>query len=349
MSTAVRSSLLKRQSGLASTEEQLRILNQTTSILPFEETLNHYQQGTLRAGEIEIFQINVGRLCNQVCAHCHVDAGPDRTEIMSRQTMESCLSALAKTSIPKVDITGGAPEMNPNFRWLVEEVRGLGRHVMDRCNLTVVFVKGKEDLPEFLAKHQVEVIASLPYYKERETDRQRGPGVFERSVEALKRFNEIGYGIPGSGLLLNLVHNPVGAFFPASQKAVEQEFRRNLSKHGVQFNSLYCITNMPISRFLEFLLNSGNYEHYMTKLAQAFNPAAIDGLMCRNTISIGWDGRLYDCDFNQMLDLEVDFSSPRHIQEFDVDKLNHRRIVTSRHCYGCTAGSGSSCGGSISS
>lgn len=350
MSTAIRASLLRRQSGLASAAEQIRILNQTDSISPFETTLARHQQENLHATGIEIFQINIGRLCNQVCAHCHVDAGPDRTEIMTKETMEICLRTLATTSIRKVDITGGAPEMNPNFRWLVEETRALGRHVIDRCNLTVIFVKGKEDLPDFLARHQVEVIASLPYFQERETDRQRGAGVFGRSIEALQRFNALGYGLPGSGLLLNLVHNPVGAFLPASQKAVEQEFKKNLQKrYGVQFNNLYCITNMPISRFLEFLMNSGNYQRYMEKLAQAFNPAAVDGLMCRNTISIGWDGRLYDCDFNQMLDMEVGYSYPRHIQDFDMSKLSHRRIVTNRHCYGCTAGTGSSCGGAISS
>jgi radical SAM/Cys-rich protein len=350
MSTSVRASLLKRASPLASTEEQIHILNQTDSITPFDSTIAKHRQDTLLASEIEIFQINVGKLCNQVCAHCHVDAGPDRQEIMTKETMISCIEALAKTSIPRVDITGGAPEMNPNFRWLVEESRALGRHIMDRCNLTVIFVRGREDLPEFLAKHQVEVIASLPYYQERETDRQRGAGVFERSIEALKRFNQVGYGIPGTGLILNLIHNPVGAFLPASQKAVQEEFKKNLmNRFGVQFNQLYCITNMPISRFLEFLMNSGNYHRYMEKLVQAFNPAAIDGLMCRNTISIGWDGRLYDCDFNQMLDLEVGYSAPRHIDDFDLERLNYRRIVTNRHCYGCTAGAGSSCGGAISS
>jgi radical SAM/Cys-rich protein len=348
MTIQVRTSLLKRQSALASTEEQVRILNQTDSISSFESTLAQHQRENLYASGIEIFQINVGRLCNQVCAHCHVDAGPDRLEVMTKETMESCLHALAGTSIPKADITGGAPEMNPHFRWLVKEIRNLGRSVMDRCNLTVIFMKGNNDLPEFLAEHQVEVIASLPYFQARETDRQRGSGVFQRSIEALLRFNELGYGVAGSGLTLNLIHNPVGAFLPASQKAIEQEFRKNLADHhGIQFNNLYSITNMPISRFLEFLLISGNYQRYMEKLVQNFNPAAIDGLMCRNTISIGWDGRLYDCDFNQMLDLEVGYPSPRHIRDFDLNTLNRRRIVTNRHCYGCTAGAGSSCGGAI--
>ena len=342
----VKGSLLRRHSPLSSPNEQLRILNQSDSIPLFESSLARHIAEPLRATEVEIFQINVGKLCNQVCAHCHVDAGPDRSEVMTRETMEVCLAALAKTSILKVDITGGAPEMNPHFRWLVEEVRALGRHVMDRCNLTVFFVKDKEDLPHFLAAHKVEVICSLPYYQERETDRQRGIGVFDRSIEALRLLNAVGYGMPDSDLQLNIVHNPVGAFLPGSQKSLEADFKRNLKrKYGIEFNSLYCITNMPISRFLEFLIQSGNYEQYMERLVQAFNPSAVNGLMCRNTISIGWDGRLYDCDYNQMLDLPVGDSIPRHISEFDVDRLNRRSIVTARHCYGCTAGAGSSCGG----
>lgn len=343
--TIVKGSLLKRSSPLASTSEQLRILEQT-KLPEFESTLNQHGHSELDAVEIEIFQINVGKTCNQTCAHCHVDAGPDRTESMTRDTAELCMTALAKTDIQRVDITGGAPELNPNFRWLVEQSRALNRHVMDRCNLTVMYVKGQEDLGEFLAQHKVEIICSLPYYQERETDLQRGIGVFQRSVEALKHLNSLGYGIPDSDLILNLVYNPVGAYLPGSQSSIENDFKRNLArKYGVQFHNLWTITNMPISRFLEFLLQSGNYEMYMEKLVNAFNPGAISGLMCRNTISIGWDGRLYDCDFNQMLDLPVGYQAPHHISEFDIGLLNHRRIVTGRHCYGCTAGSGSSCGG----
>lgn len=343
--TVVKGSLLKRSSPLASSTEQLRILEQT-NLPEFESTLNQHGHSQLHAAEIEIFQINVGKVCNQACAHCHVDASPDRTESMTRETAELCIAALAKTNIQRVDITGGAPELNPNFRWLVEQSRALNRHVMDRSNLTVFFVKGQEDLGEFLAHHKVEIICSLPYYQERETDRQRGVGVFQRSVEALKHLNSLGYGIPDSDLILNLVYNPVGAYLPGSQSSIESDFKRNLArKYGVQFHNLWTITNMPISRFLEFLLQSENYEMYMEKLVNAFNPAAISGLMCRNTISIGWDGRLYDCDFNQMLDLEIAYQAPRHISNFDVALLNRRRIVTARHCYGCTAGSGSSCGG----
>jgi radical SAM/Cys-rich protein len=342
----IKGSLLKRESPLASTAEQKRILGSPVEIPEFETTLQKHGWKELQSARIEIFQINVGKVCNQVCGHCHVDAAPDRMESMSRETAEQCIRALAATSIEKVDITGGAPELNPNFRFLVTEARSLGRHVMDRCNLTVLLMKEQHDLAAFLAEHKVEIICSLPYYSERETDRQRGAGVFGRSIEALQMLNGLGYGLPDSDLILNLVYNPVGAFLPAGQNALEADFKRNLArKHGIQFNQLYTITNMPISRFLEFLLQSGNYEHYMQKLANAFNPAAVSGLMCRNTISVGWDGRLYDCDFNQMLELEVGDSAPRHVSQFVASRLEGRRITTARHCYGCTAGAGSSCGG----
>lgn len=339
--------LLKRHSPLvAPASEQMHVIDNTTSVPAFDDLLRRNGLGTLSASGIEIFQINVGKRCNQICGHCHVDAGPDRLEMMTQETAAECIRALEQTNIPKVDITGGAPELNPSFRWLVQQASRLGRYVMDRCNLTVLLLKGQADLAEFLAHHRVEIICSLPYFQERETDRQRGEGVFHRSVDALRRLNGLGYGVPGSGLTLNLVHNPVGAFLPPPQAALEADFRRALDrKFGIQFNHLFCITNMPISRFLEFLLRSGNYAQYMERLAQAFNPQAVAGLMCRSTISVGWDGRLYDCDFNQMLDLEVGFSAPRHVSNFDLAALNRRRIVTGRHCLGCTAGAGSSCGG----
>jgi len=304
----------------------------------------------LRATGISVFQINVGKLCNQTCKHCHVDAGPERTESMSRDTAELCVQALAKTDIPTVDITGGAPELNPNFRWLVEQARGLGRHVMDRCNLSVLLLPSQSDLGEFLASHRVEIVASLPYYRASQTDAQRGDGVFEKSMRGLQLLNRLGYGMPDSGLVLNLVCNPVGAFLPPKQDAIETQFRRELrARHGIEFNHLYTITNMPISRFLEFLIESGNYDGYMERLANAFNPGAAAGVMCRYTISIGWDGTLYDCDFNQMLDLPLVHGVPSHIRDFDHMKLDHRHIVTRNHCYGCTAGSGSSCGGAVTS
>jgi radical SAM/Cys-rich protein len=313
-------------------------------VKPFEQALADSGLAPLRASGIQVFQINVGKLCNQTCQHCHVDAGPHRKEIMTRETAELCMTALSKTGIPTVDITGGAPELNPNFRWLVEQSLELGRHVIDRCNLTVLLLPSQSGTLEFLARHQVEVICSLPYFLAAQTDAQRGGGVFEQSIEALKRLNALGYGQHGSGLLLNLVYNPVGAFLPPAQHAVEADFKRELGRrHGIQFNSLYTITNMPISRFLEFLLRSGNYERYMEKLASAYNPAAASSVMCRNTISIGWDGALYDCDFNQMLDLPV--ASGMHIRDFRPELLAERSIVTGEHCYGCTAGSGSSCSG----
>ncbi|MBI3357490.1 MAG: arsenosugar biosynthesis radical SAM protein ArsS [Nitrospirae bacterium] len=340
--------LLGRSNPLASPTAQLRILEQTATPLPFDHRLDQAGMFPLRATGITIFQINVGKLCNQTCRHCHVDAGPDRTESMSRETAEQCIQALAKTDIPTVDITGGAPELNPQFRWLVEQSRELGRHVMDRCNLSVLLLPAQSDLAEFLASYRVEIIASLPSYSPSQTDAQRGDGVFEKSIEGLRLLNRLGYGQPDSGLALNLVYNPVGAFLPPKQAAIEAQFRKELQgRHGVEFNHLYTITNMPISRFLEFLVESGNYDDYMARLANAFNPVAAAGVMCRYTLSVGWDGRLYDCDFNQMLELAVDHGAPSHIRDFDPAQLHQRQIVTRNHCYGCTAGSGSSCGGTV--
>jgi radical SAM/Cys-rich protein len=301
----------------------------------------------LRSQKIEILQINVGRLCNQTCAHCHVDAGPDRHEDMTLETAELAMRVLARTAIPTVDITGGAPEMSLSFRYLVEEARRLARRVIDRCNLTILLAPRFEDLPAFLAAHEVEVVCSLPHYRKLSTDRQRGEGVFERSIEALRRLNAVGYG-RDPRLRLVLVTNPVGAFLPAGQATLECEWKREMRRlHGVEFDALYTITNMPISRYLEWLEESKNLESYMCLLVQAFNPAAARGVMCRNTLSVGWRGDLYDCDFNQMLDLPVGFDQPRHLRDFDLAGLERRRIVTARHCFGCTAGAGSSCGGSL--
>jgi radical SAM/Cys-rich protein len=342
--------LVARQSPLAPSKAQLRLLEATTSFPPFEVPMEQAGLHPLRPTGITVFQLNLGKLCNQTCKHCHVDAGPDRTESMSRETAELCIGALAQTDIPTVDITGGAPELNPNFRWLVEQARGLNRHVMDRCNLSVLLLPSQADLAEFLAVHRVEIVASLPYYRAPQTDAQRGEGVFEKSLEGLRRLNELGYGKQDSGLVLNLVHNPVGAFLPPKQEAIESQFRKELrNKHGLEFTRLYTITNMPISRFLEFLIESGNYETYMQRLAHAFNPSAAAGVMCRYTLSVGWDGTLYDCDFNQMLDLAVSPDVPRHIRHFDPIELERRTIVTGNHCYGCTAGAGSSCGGAVAS
>lgn len=327
--------------------EQLRILEDPASRLrPFEDALSGAALYPLHATGVEILQINVGKLCNQTCKHCHVDAGPNRTESMSRETAELALAALDQTSAHTVDITGGAPELNPNFRYLVTESRRRGKKVIDRCNLTVLSVRSQADLAEFLAENGVEIIASLPYFLAERTDAQRGAGVFDKSLEGLRKLNALGYGRQGSGLALNLVYNPVGAFLPPAQAEIERDFKRELeNRHGVFFNSLYTITNMPISRFLEFLERTGNYERYMQKLIQAFNPTAAAGVMCRNMLSVGWDGRLYDCDFNQMLDLPLGHGAPARLEDFVAGEIEQRRIVVGRHCYGCTAGAGSSCGG----
>jgi radical SAM/Cys-rich protein len=340
--------LKARGSLLAAPREQLRVLGSSNGFPPFREKMRAVGLDPLRATGITVFQINVGKLCNQTCHHCHVDAAPDRREIMTYETARLCLAALSRTDIPIVDLTGGAPELNPNFRWLVQEATRLGRHVMDRCNLTVLQLPSQEDLAEFLAQNEVEVIASLPYYRPAQTDAQRGEGVFDKSIGVLRKLNSLGYGKEGTGLTLNLVYNPVGAYLPPKQAGIEAQFKRELARHhDVAFNHLYTITNMPISRFLEFLLASGNYEGYMERLVNAFNPGAAAGVMCRYTLSVGWDGTLYDCDFNQMLDLPIGYSGPGHIRDFDLTRLQSRRIVTGNHCYGCTAGAGSSCGGSI--
>jgi radical SAM/Cys-rich protein len=345
---------LKRQHhDLSDSQVQIGILEDDKHLyhlVPFQQKLEEANLYPLKPTEVEIFQVNVGKMCNQVCKHCHVDAGPDRKEIMTRETMQQCLDALIdNTSLKTVDLTGGAPEMNPDFRWFVEEITKLQRHVIVRCNLTIILANKKyHDLPEFFAHHGVEVVSSLPFYTQDRTDRQRGDGVFEDSIKALQMLNEVGYGIEGSGLILNLVYNPAGAFLPPAQDVLEKEFKDALMKDfGIQFNSLFAITNLPISRYLDYLLQSGNYEKYMEKLVNAFNPVAASNVMCRNTISIGWDGFLYDCDFNQMLDLKV-ATSAKHISAFNRDELNKRPIIIGQHCYGCTAGAGSSCGGAVS-
>lgn len=345
-------SLQSRGQALSDTFFQLKVLNgkELTDIRfpQFTERVGELGYSTLQPVSPEILQINVGKLCNQSCSHCHVDAGPDRHEVMTRENLQRCLDILAQSDIPTVDITGGAPELNPDFRWFVESCVALGKKVMNRCNLTIIVSNPRfRDLPDFFATNRVHIISSLPHYSKHRTDSQRGEGVFEDSIEALRLLNAQGYGLEGSGLLLDLVYNPSGAFLPGSQASLEEEFKKQLwQKYQIRFNSLFTITNMPISRFLEYLLESGNYESYMERLVEAFNPATISGLMCRNTLSVSWDGYIYDCDFNQMLDLKVN-SSSRHIKDFDLSALNNRSIVLDQHCYGCTAGTGSSCGGAI--
>ncbi|MGE0431031.1 MAG: arsenosugar biosynthesis radical SAM (seleno)protein ArsS [Planctomycetota bacterium] len=306
----------------------------------------------LAPAAVEIFQINIGKLCNMTCRHCHVDAGPDRVaENMDRDMIDACLRALDQfPSAHTVDITGGAPELNPHFRYLVEQCHRRGKHVIDRCNLTVLLLPRFADLPEFLAAHEVEVVCSLPHVRATATDSQRGRGTYEKSIDALKRLNAAGYGKGDAARVLTLMSNPTGALLPAGQASMEREWKRELQRlHGITFDRLITLTNMPISRFLEWLQESGNLESYMHRLVSAFNPATIPGLMCRNTLSIGWDGQLYDCDFNQMLDLPVSGGNGArpNIRDIDVAALAARRIVVGRHCYGCTAGAGSSCGGSI--
>ena len=317
------------------------------SSIEFDEKLAAYGLA-LRAASVDTLQINLGKRCNQACKHCHVDAGPSRTEMMTRETAEQVLAAIHKFKIATVDITGGAPELNPSFRYLVRKSRLHGCHVSARHNLTVMFEPGQEDLPEFFRDQGVEVVSSLPYFLEQQTDAQRGRGVFEKSIEALHRLNAVGYGIESSELILNLIYNPVGAFLPPAQEGIEADFKRELMKrYGISFNHLFTITNMPIKRFLDYLCRSGNEERYRRKLIEAFNPATVPGLMCRNLVSVDWTGRLYDCDFNQMLDVRVAPEMPQTIAAFDPEKLAQRRIMTGAHCFGCTAGAGSSCGGAV--
>lgn len=336
------SSLLNRQSPLASGAYQQTLLNSLPlNNANFAERL----EAPLHPNELEIFQINVGKLCNMTCRHCHVDASPDRKEIMTRETIDLCLQALDQTSAHTVDLTGGAPELNPNFRYLVDQCVARGKHVIDRCNLTVLLLPTLQDLPEWFAERGVEIVCSLPHYRQRNTDAQRGDGTFEKSIEALKRLNAVGYGTGDPNRQLTLMSNPVGAFLASGQTKLEQEWKAGLKKyHDVSFDRLITLNNMPISRFLEWLETSGNLQGYMELLVNSFNPATVNGLMCRNTLSVSWDGYLYDCDFNQMLDLKCETS---HIRSFDLATLTNRTVIIGRHCFGCTAGSGSSCGGAL--
>jgi radical SAM/Cys-rich protein len=299
---------------------------------------------------IDVLQVNMGKYCNLACIHCHVESGPNRTELMSRETVDAVLGFLGRTNIPTVDITGGAPELNPTFDYLVESSVGLGRHVMDRCNLTVIFEPGKDYLPEFFKRHRVELVCSLPCYSEENVDRQRGKGTFELSIRALQIFNELGYGQSESGLVLNLVYNPVGPHLPPPQDQLEQDYKRILKeKFGIIFNRLYCLSNMPITRYATHLKLLGEYEQYRELLERSFNPSTLDQVMCRNLVSIGWEGTIYDCDFNQMLDLPIRDAEGKalNISMLSVDQVQHLPVTVGDHCYACTAGSGSSCGGAL--
>jgi len=351
---AYKPSLKKQGHDLSDSMVQLKVLNskKEADFERFDGKLKELDLFPLKPTQLEVFQINVGKMCNQVCGHCHVDAGPDRKEIMTRETMQQCLDAIEVGNFTTVDLTGGAPEMNPDFRWFVEGIRKIDSkiNIIVRSNLTIIRANKKYyDLPEFFKANNIEVTSSLPHYSAKRTDAQRGDGVYEASIKALNMLNDVGYGIEGSGLTLNLVYNPSGAYLPGDQTNLENQFKRELKRrHNIVFNSLFAITNLPVSRFLDYLVESGNYETYMESLIAAFNPVAAANVMCRNTVSISWDGFLYDCDFNQMLELNITKDkSDMHIKDFDESHLLAREIILNQHCYGCTAGAGSSCGGEV--
>ena len=346
-------SLKKRESDLANSNRQLEILSngifQNGELPTFKAKIAETDQFPLKAKKLEILQINVGYMCNQVCDHCHVDAGPDRKEIMTRETMQMCLEVIKNTGAHTLDLTGGAPEMNPDFRWFVEEAAKAGiKDFIVRSNLTIIRANKKYyDLPEFFKKHNVHVVSSMPHWTRGKTDKQRGDGVFDKSITALKTLNAVGYGMPDSELKLDLVYNPSGAFLPSDQVSMEKEFKKALLEDfDIHFHNLFAITNLPISRYLDYLIASENYEDYMYQLVEAYNPIAVENVMCTNTLSVSWNGYLYDCDFNQMLKLPVN-SKIKHISDFNEELLEGRNIVISQHCYGCTAGAGSSCQGSL--
>ncbi|MEM8484383.1 MAG: arsenosugar biosynthesis radical SAM (seleno)protein ArsS [Bacteroidota bacterium] len=350
-------SLRFRRSPLASPEEQIRQLEAVdlavgpTQSGNFFADVSHSGWPTLKPAQLDIFQINLGKLCNMTCRHCHVDSGPDRTkENMDRATVDACIEAIEKSGAHTVDLTGGAPELNPNFEYLVDRVTQMGKHVIDRCNLTILTVRRYQHLPAWFAKRGVEVVCSLPHYRKLGTDAQRGDGTYEKSLKALKMLNEVGYGQGDPRRKLTLVTNPVGAFLAGNQASLETEWKDALKKnHDVSFDTLIALNNMPMSRYLEWLLEKGKLDEYMHRLLDAFNPSTIAGLMCRNTLSVSWDGKMYDCDFNQQLEMEIDFPGEErlHVRDFDLDKWLQHNIRTERHCYGCTAGAGSSCGGAI--
>ena len=319
------------------------------AVVSFERALEGHRLAPLRRRAVATLQVNIGRLCDLACHHCHVEAGPKRTENMSFRTAERVVELVGTSpGITLVDLTGGAPEMNPNFRFLVREARALGRQVIDRCNLTVLFLPGQEDLAEFLAEHEVAVVASLPCYTKENVDKQRGRGVFGMSIEGLKLLNRLGYGGPGSLLALDLVYNPLGALLPPPQRELEARYRVELAElFGIEFHHLFTITNMPIKRFAHDLARQGKEEEYLSLLVNHFNPESVSGLMCRDLVSVAWDGTLHDCDFNQMLEIPLG-GRPRTIWDLDdLGALEGEPIATARHCFGCTAGAGSSCGGAL--
>ncbi len=330
-------------------QDQLQVLRNVEEIDHFADRLESVGKSPLRATGIDILQINVGKQCNMSCKHCHVEAGPSRTESMSKEVFEKCLAIIKERSeISTIDITGGAPEMNPHLPWFIKEVAPLHRRLIVRTNLIILLDPQYSHFVDLYADNSVEIVASLPDYKKDKTDRQRGTESFENSLAALSLLNKRGYGHPGSNLILNFVHNPVGAFLSGSQSALEFEYKKVFKdQHGILFNNLFCLNNCPIGRYLDFLIKTDNLNDYLSDLANAFNPAAANNVMCRSTLSVGWDGKLYDCDFNQMLELTINHGTPSHIDQFDLEKINNREIIIHNHCYSCTAGSGSSCQGSL--
>lgn len=305
----------------------------------------------LRRARLHTLQVNLGYRCNLSCVHCHVSAGPHRTEEMDAETVETVLAFLARPGIETLDLTGGAPEMNPHFRHLVSTARNLGKRVLDRCNLTILEEPGYDDLAEFLAAYKVEVIASLPCYTEDNVDRQRGKGTYDASIRVLQRLNALGYGMPGSNLILNLVYNPLGATLPPAQPKLKADYTRELNERwGIRFNDLFVIANMPVGRFGSLLVSKGQFDSYLETLRRAHQPANLPNVMCRTLISVDWQGYVYDCDFNQMLGLPLRINgTPRtHLRDLLNAELEGRPIMVGEHCYGCTAGQGSSCGGALS-
>lgn len=302
----------------------------------------------LRATGVDILQMNITRRCNLACKHCHIEAGPNRNETMPHEILTQCVNAARHGGITTIDITGGAPELHPELEWLIGEMSSLGKRLLLRSNLVILLEPKYRRLMEFLASHKVEIVGSLPDYRAEKSDRQRGAGTFMKEIEVIRELNQIGYGISESGLTLDLVHNPVGAYLPAAQASLEAEYHRVLrEEHGISFNTLFCLTNCPIGRYLEYLETSGNLADYMRELERAFNPQTAQQVMCRTTLSVACDGRLYDCDFNQVLDLTVNSGAPSHIRDFDFDRIATREIVVRSHCFACTAGAGSSCQGSL--
>jgi radical SAM/Cys-rich protein len=326
--------------------EQLRVLGQIGDIPSLAKKISEINRFPLTAKGIDILQINLGKICNLSCRHCHVNAGPQRTESMSRPVLEKCLDVLHSVPISTIDITGGAPEMNQHLEWFINEAAQLNRRLIVRTNLTLLLDEPYRHFMDVFVQNKVEIVTSLPDYLEVKSDRQRGTGVFRKVIAALRELNSRGYGMPDSGLCIDIVHNPVGAYLPGSQAALEREYHvRLLSEYGVHFNRLFCLTNLPVGRYLDYLIESGNFDDYLFTLWHSFNPAALENVMCLTTLSVGWDGSLYDCDFNQMLNLKVNHGAPTSIMAFDIDRLKNREIVINNHCYGCVAGSGSSCRG----